>query len=64
MEAQEQIEEVSRIEVEKLCTELMLYREGIKSRGDRKEFDDVWGLDQKGRFVAMKSGGTGSFFNL
>eukprot|EP01040_Poterioochromonas_malhamensis_P022811 gene22811-27829_t len=39
MEAQEQIDEVSRLELEKLCAELMLYREGIKSSGERKEFD-------------------------
>eukprot|EP01040_Poterioochromonas_malhamensis_P026617 gene26617-33505_t len=56
MEAQEQIEEVSRTELDRLCSELMLYREGIKSSGERKEFDDVWGLDHKGRFVAMEGG--------
>eukprot|EP01040_Poterioochromonas_malhamensis_P018409 gene18409-21491_t len=39
MEAQEQIEEVSMMELERLCNELMAYREGIKSSGERKEFD-------------------------
>eukprot|EP01040_Poterioochromonas_malhamensis_P016636 gene16636-18942_t len=39
MKAQEQIEEVSMLELERLCTELMVYREGIKSIGERKEFD-------------------------
>eukprot|EP01040_Poterioochromonas_malhamensis_P015128 gene15128-biopygen3523 len=39
MEAQRQLEEVSRMELERLCNELMVYREGIKSSVERKEFD-------------------------
>jgi hypothetical protein len=39
IEAQEQVEEIARRELDRLCSSLILYREGIRNSHERKEFD-------------------------